>query len=267
VAGVTGVKPLTTDMHTLHGAQILLSTGKTLDQNSAISDLTSCYLCHPGTVTLCKRGAMNTQRCAACHGNLTLVGAATRTGWLDEPSCQMCHNNGLRYTSTFTSKGVWRQTQDQTFATLPDVPLPGKNLYRYSTGHGSLFCSACHGSQHAEFPSLQANDNVYPKALQGYAARITECSACHSTVPVSPTGGPHGLHTVGQAWVNEGGHPSYVNSYGYQSCSYCHGVKYNGSFLSQAKVSRTFTIEGASKKFAALHQFTCYDCHNGPNGG
>lgn len=267
MAGVTGIRPLTTAMHTLHGPQILLSNNMTLDQNSATSDLNSCYLCHPGPVTQCKRGAMNTQRCAACHGNLTLVGAATRTGWLDEPSCQMCHNNSLRYTSTFTSKGVWRQTQDQTFATLPDVPLPGKNLYRYSTGHGALFCSACHGSQHAEFPSLQANDNVYPKALQGYAARITECSVCHSTVPVSPTGGPHGLHTIGQTWVNQGGHQTYVNSYGYQSCSYCHGVKYNGSFLSQAKVSRTFMIEGASKKFAALHQFTCYDCHNGPNGG
>lgn len=267
MAGVTGIGPLTTDMHTLHGPQILLSNNLTLDQNSATSDLNSCYLCHPGPVTQCKRGAMNTQRCAACHGNLTLVGKATRTGWLDEPSCQMCHNSSLRYTSTFTSKGVWRQTQDQTFATLPDVPLPGKNLYRYSTGHGALFCSACHGSQHAELPSLQANDNVYATALQGYVAKITECSVCHSTVPVSPTGGPHGLHTIGQAWVNQGGHQNYVNAYGYQSCSYCHGVKYNGSFLSQAKVSRTFTIEGASKKFAALHQFNCYDCHNGPNGG
>lgn len=267
MAGVTGIRPLTTDMHTLHGPQILLTTGKTLDQNSATSDLNSCYLCHPGPVTQCKRGAMNTQRCAACHGSLTQVGSSTRTGWFDEPSCQMCHNNSLRYTSTFTSKGVWRQTQDQTFATLPDVPLPGKDLYRYSTGHGALFCSACHGSQHAELPSLQANDNVYATALQGYVAKITECSVCHSTVPVSPTGGPHGLHTIGQAWVNEGGHQNYVNTYGYQSCAYCHGVKYNGSFLSQAKVKRTFTVEGASKSFAALHQFTCYDCHNGPNGG
>ena len=267
LAGVTGIRPLTSAMHTLHGSQVLLSTGTTLDQNSATSDLNSCYLCHPGPVTQCKRGAMNTQRCAACHGNLTTVGKATRTGWLDEPSCQMCHNNSLRYTSTFTSKGVWRQTQDQTFATNPNVPQTGKNLYRYSTGHGALFCSACHGSQHAELPSLQANDNVYATALQGYVAKITECSVCHSTVPVSPTGGPHGLHTIGQRWVNEGGHQSYVNAYGYQSCAYCHGVKYNGSFLSQAKVKRTFMVEGASKSFAALHQFTCYDCHNGPNGG
>src|SRR5215467_3194580 len=267
VAGITGIRPLTTDMHGLHGKQILLSTGTTLDQNSKTNDLNSCYLCHPGAVTQCKRGAMNTQLCAACHGTLTMVGNATRTGWLDEPSCQMCHNNSLRYTSTFTSKGVWRQTQDQTFATNPNVPLTGKNLYRYSTGHGDLFCSACHGSQHAEFPSLQANDNVLPTKLQGYAARITECGACHSTPPITPTGGPHGLHTIGQTWVNEGGHQAYVEAYGYQSCAYCHGVKYNGSFLSQAKVKRSFVVEGASKSFPALHQFTCYDCHNGPNGG
>lgn len=265
--GITGIQPLTIDMHTLHGKQILLSTNTTLDQNSKTSDLNSCYLCHPGAVTQCKRGAMNTQLCAACHGTLTMVGNATRTGWLDEPACQMCHNNSLRYTMTFTSKGVWRQTQDQTFATNPNVPQTGKNLYRYSTGHGALFCSACHGSQHAELPSLQANDNLYAKNLQGYVAKITECAVCHSTPPVSATGGPHGLHTTGQAWVNEGGHQSYVDAYGYQSCAYCHGVKYNGSFLSQAKVKRTFTVEGANKSFPALHQFTCYDCHNGPNGG
>jgi hypothetical protein len=268
MAGLSGIHSLTADMHTLHGAQVLLTTGKTLNQNSATNDLNSCYLCHPGPVTQCKRGAMNLQLCSACHGNLTKVGAATRTGWLDEPACQMCHNNSLRYTSTFTSTGVWRKTQDQTFATLPNVPTSGKSLYRYSTGHGDLFCSTCHGSQHAEFASLQANDNVYPLALQGYAARITECSVCHSTVPVTASGGPHGLHTLGQAWVDEGGHRNYVETYGYQSCAYCHGVKYNGSFLSQSKVKRVFALDdGLTKTFAPLHQFTCYDCHNGPNGG
>ncbi len=266
-AGITGIQSLTSDMHTLHGSQILLSTSTTLDQNSKTSDLNSCYLCHPGPVTQCKRGAMNTQLCSACHGSLTMVGSTKRTGWLDEPTCQMCHNNSLRYSTTFTSKGVWRQTQDQTFATDPNVPTTGKSLYRYSTGHGALFCSACHGSQHAELPSLQANDNVYAMNLQGYVGRITECTVCHSTPPVSATGGPHGLHTIGQAWVNEGGHQTYVGTYGYQSCAYCHGVKYNGSVLSQAKVKRTFAIEGRNKSFAALHQFTCYDCHNGPNGG
>jgi hypothetical protein len=266
--GIPGVGPLTTDMHTLHGSQILLATGTTLDVNSKTSDLNSCYLCHPGPVTLCKRGAMNTQLCSACHGNLTKVGDPTRTGWLDVPSCQMCHNSGLRYTSTFTSKGQWRQTKDLTFATNPDVPQPGKDLFRYSAGHGAVFCSACHGSPHAEYPSLQANDNVYPTGLQGYVAKVTECGVCHGSLPVSATGGPHGIHTLGQTWVNESGHQNYVDRYGYQACAYCHGVRFNGSALSQSKIQRTFTVEdGNVKTFPALHQFTCYDCHNGPNGG
>ncbi len=266
--GITGIKALTADMHTLHGGQLLLSNNKTLDVNSNSNDLNSCYLCHPGPKTKCKRGAMNTQLCSACHGNLTNVGVSTRTGWLDEPSCQMCHNNSLRYTSAFTSKGNYRQTKDLTFATNANVPQTGKMLFRYSTGHGAVFCSGCHGSTHAEFPSLQANDNVYPIALQGYAAKITECTSCHSSLGVSATGGPHGVHTLGQAWVNESGHRSYVNSYGYQGCAYCHGSKYNGSALSLSKVARTFTVDDGQKKtFAANHQFTCYDCHNGPNGG
>lgn len=266
--GITGIKALTTDMHTLHGGQLLLSNNKTLDVNSSSNDLNSCYLCHPGPKTKCKRGAMNTQLCSACHGNLTNVGVATRTGWLDEPTCQMCHNNSLRYTSAFTSKGQYRQTKDLTFASNANVPQTGKMLYRYSAGHGAVFCSGCHGSPHSEFPSLQANDNVLPIALQGYAAKITECTACHSSLGVSSTGGPHGVHTLGQAWVDQGGHRSYVDSYGYQGCAYCHGSKYNGSALSLSKIARTFTVEdGQQKTFAANHQFTCYDCHNGPNGG
>lgn len=268
LSGLTGINPLSNDMHTLHGKQVLISNGQTLDQNSLSSDLNSCYLCHPGPNTLCKRGAMNRQLCAACHGALSTVGNASRTAWFDEPTCQMCHNNGLRYSTTFVKKWTWRQTTDMTFATNPNVPLQGKSLYRFSTGHGVVFCSACHGSPHAEFPTLQANDNVYPIALQGYSAKITECAVCHTNVPVSPTGGPHGIHTLGQTWVNEGGHQSYVDRYGYQSCGYCHGIKYNGSSLSLAKVSRTFTVENGQKKtFPAGHQFNCYDCHNGPNGG
>jgi hypothetical protein len=267
-AGLSGIQPLTNDMHTLHGKQILISNGKTLDQNSLSNDLNSCYLCHPGPKTQCKRGAMNPQLCAACHGPLTVVGNPARNGWFDVPTCQMCHNSSLRYPTTFVSKWNWRKTNDQTFATNPDVPLPGKSLYRFSTGHGALFCSGCHGSPHAEFPTLQANDNVYPIGLQKYSARITECAVCHTNVPVTPTKGPHSLHTLGQAWVNENGHQNYVQSYGYQSCAYCHGVKLNGSALSLSKVSRTFALEDGQKKtFPANHMFNCYDCHNGPNGG
>jgi mono/diheme cytochrome c family protein len=264
--GLPGIGAEASDMHTLHGPQILTSNNQTLDQNSATSDLNSCYLCHPGPKTLCKRGAMNTQLCSSCHGNVSYVGTASRQPWFIEPACQMCHNTSQRYTTTFDSTGQWRQTTDTTFATNDNVPIPGANLYRYSSGHGTVFCSACHGSPHAEFPSLQANDNVYPSKLQGYAAKITECTVCHTTkLAITGNGGPHGLHNVGQTWVN--GHPNYVDSHGYQACAYCHGSNYKGLALSESKVSRTFTVEGGTKTFSAGHQFSCYDCHNGPNGG
>jgi hypothetical protein len=257
--GLAGIKPLTTDMHTLHGPLANYPSTTTLDQGK--TDLTTCYVCHPGPKTLCKRGAMNQVNCSSCHGNVSHVGDTTRTGWLIEPACQMCHTNSLRYKTTFTKNGVWRQTKDQTFATNPNVPGQGADLYRYSSGHGSVFCSACHGSPHAEFPTLQPNDNVYPTTLQGYAAKITECTVCHTKLTATANGGPHGIHVIGQTWVN--GHPDYVDQHGHQACAYCHGKTYRGTFLSQAKVQRVLN----GKTFPAGHQFNCYDCHNGPNGG
>jgi len=107
---------------------------------------------------------------------------------------------------------------------------------------------------------------VYPTALQGYAGRITECSVCHTSKLTSANGGPHGMHVVGQAWVNA--HPNYVEGHGPQACAYCHGANYRGLALSQSKIARTYTVDdGGKKSFPAGHQFNCYDCHNGPNGG
>lgn len=265
-SGLSGINSLSQDMHGLHGPQVNPATGITLDKTT--DDLNSCYLCHPGPVTQCKRGAMNTQTCASCHGNVSYVGSSgTRNPWIIEPACQMCHNTSQRYTTTFDTNGQWRQTTDQTFATNANVPVNGADLYRYSKGHGNVFCSGCHGSPHAEYPTLQANDSVYPTHLQGYVAKITECKTCHaSTLTATANGGPHGVHIVGQAWVNS--HPDYVNSHGYQSCAYCHGADYKGLALSVAKVARTFnTGDSGTKTFPANHQFNCYDCHNGPNGG
>jgi hypothetical protein len=263
--GLAGIGAEASDMHTLHGRQILQSNGQTLDQNSKVDDNKSCYLCHPGPVTQCKRGAMNKVLCSSCHGTLSYAGNPSRNPWLIEPSCQLCHQNRQRYTTAFGSSGSWRAVTDQTFATSQNVPVAGADLYRYSSGHGTVFCSACHGSPHAEYPTLQANDSVYPRKLQGYVARITECSVCHTSVPVTPNGGPHRVHTIGQAWVE--GHHDYAQG-NLQACAYCHGADYKGTALSVAKVARTFNAgDYGTKTFPAGHQFNCYDCHNGPNGG
>ena len=262
--GLAGIGAEASDMHTLHGPQILQANGQTLDQNSLADDNKSCYLCHPGPVTQCKRGAMNKVLCSSCHGTLTYAGNPARNPWLIEPSCQLCHQNSQRYTTAFDN-GQWRAVTDQTFATNPNVPIAGSDLYRYSSGHGSVYCSGCHGSPHAEFPTLQANDSVYPQKLQGYVAKITECSVCHTNVPVTNNGGPHGIHTIGQSWVDS--HGDYADGHQAQ-CAYCHGSDFKGTALSVAKVTRTFnTDDGGKKTFPAGHQFNCYDCHNGPHGG
>jgi hypothetical protein len=262
--GLAGIGAESSDMHTLHGPQILQSNGLTLDQNSQQSDMNSCYLCHPGPVTQCKRGAMNRVLCSNCHGTLSYAGNPARNPWIIEPSCQLCHQNSQRYTTAFDN-GQWRTVTDQTFATNQNVPVAGADLYRFSSGHGNVYCSGCHGSPHAEYPTLQNNDSVYPKKLQGYVAKITECQVCHTNVAVTPNGGPHGVHTIGQSWVDS--HGDYADGHR-ASCQYCHGTDYKGTALSTAKVARTFHVDdGGTKTFPAGHEFNCYDCHNGPGGG
>jgi Viral BACON domain len=257
------VPPLTTSMHTLHSGVSLPGSATTLD--NATDPANSCYQCHPGVNTKCQRGTMSGVACFNCHGNLSRVGTATRSGWLDEPNCQMCHQSGTTYTTAFTSanigpSGTQRTSTDTTFATNPNVPSTGFSLYRFSQGHGSTECSACHGSQHAEYPTNQPNDQVYSTNLQGYAGRITECSVCHgSSFATTNNGGPHGMHTVGSAWVSA--HPNYAEG-GASACAYCHGADYRGTTLSQILTTKTL----AGHTFPAGHQISCYDCHNGPSG-
>jgi hypothetical protein len=261
--GLPGIRPLTQDMHTLHGSVINPTTNTSLDK--ANTPLASCYLCHPGVQTKCQRGAMNKTACYDCHGNVSRVGVATRQGWLDLPNCQNCHTNGQRYLTTFTSSGQLRATTDSTFATNPNVPLTGKSLFRFSRGHGSVYCAGCHGSPHAEFPTLQPNDNVYSTNLQGHTGKIAECVVCHTNVPATTRGGPHGIHVIGQSWVSR--HGDAAEGGGYQACAYCHGSTYRGTPLSAAAAPRTFTLdEGRTKSFAAGYKIGCYDCHNGPRG-
>lgn len=260
--GMAGVKALTADMHTLHGPLINPATGVSLD--NATTPNGSCYLCHPGLQTKCQRGAMNKVACFDCHGNLTKVGAAQRQGWIDLPSCQMCHINGTRYSTTFDSTGMWRVSADTTFATNLNQPAMGKSLYKLSTGHGGLYCAACHGSQHAEFPSLQANDNLYSTGLQGYTGKIVECTVCHLNMPATSSGGPHGMHTIDQTWISQ--HRQYASGSGLTQCAYCHGSDYRGTALSAVPTTRSFsTGDSGTKTFSTGHQMNCYDCHNGPH--
>ncbi len=130
-------------------------------------ETSNCYACHPGPLTRCLRDVMSQQfglTCVSCHvGGMTALASRTRTPWVDLPRCGNCHD-------------------------AAHAENTGK-LYKQSTGHGGLFCEACHNSTHAITPSREANDNIQAIVYQGTAGTISKCTVCHLTTPAS--GGPH----------------------------------------------------------------------------
>jgi hypothetical protein len=263
--GVAGISMLTSAIHTKHSQVTDPVQGVTLD---SIGNRSSCYSCHPGSVTKCLRGAMGnavdasgnaTMGCQSCHSNMAAVGQPARTGWLEEPNCQACHHDGLRETSAVTTAGILRAVTDTRFATVANTPVAGVSLFRFSKGHGNLQCEACHGATHAEYPSSHVNDNLQSISLQGHSGTVAECTACHTTVPNTTNGGPHGMHTIGQAWVSSHQKASKTD------CATCHGSTYRGTVLSQVKMAKTLTAGSKTVSFKAGQAVTCYDCHNGPN--
>ena len=267
--GVAGVKPLTQALHSLHDGVRDPISGLNLNN---INNRTSCYLCHPGAATQCLRGAMGDAKnadgslamdCQSCHGTMAQVGSNNREGWLDQPNCQACHQEGHQYISALTSTGTLREAIDNRFATTPNTPSSGFSLYRFSKGHGDLQCESCHGATHAIYPSHEAGDNILSEQLQGHSGTLAECTACHSSIPLTKDGGPHGMHSVGQVWVKEH-EDSAENSV--NECKACHGDNFRGSLLSKTWTARSFIAEGKAINYDKGEQVGCYDCHNGPDG-
>ncbi|WP_345985361.1 hypothetical protein WCX49_12230 [Sulfurimonas sp. HSL-1656] len=263
--GIAGIKPLTEAIHSLHSEVKDPDNGLTL--NSA-TNRDACYRCHPGAATKCLRGAMGKQdniQCQSCHGTMSAVGAHTRSGWLEEPNCQACHQEGMRFETAVTDMGTGtlREALDTRFATNPDTPAAGVSLYRYSTGHGSMQCSACHGSTHAIYPSSHDEDNIQSMTVQGHRGTVAECTACHDTVPYTHDAGPHGMHTV---YPSEVYPHSTVANHDRASCKACHGDDYRGSILSGTSSERSYTTAWGTTNFKAGHMVSCYDCHDGPEG-
>ena len=271
MGGISGIKPFTQALHIKHASNTVLDPVSQTPLNS-IDNRESCYQCHPGSKTQCLRGAMgkavdskgdSLMSCQSCHGDLNAVGSAQRKGWFEEPTCESCHNSAApnrRATTGVDGSGKSIVPADHTFATNPNTPVAGLNLYRFSKGHGGLQCEACHGSTHAEYPSSHADENVQSIALQGHAGPVAECTACHATVPNTVNGGPHGMHTTGNAWVDQ--HEDANKS----GCSYCHGTTSAGTPLSEIKVAKTINAgEFGVKNWPAGYRVSCYSCHNGPN--
>lgn len=252
-SGVANIKPLTQALHGLHS--------KVLDD---VTNKDSCYSCHPGQSTKCLRGAMGNANinCQDCHGNMSALASTHRDGWLDEPNCQSCHQNGTRHTTAVTDikTGTLREALDTKFATNSNTPVSGKSLYRFSTGHGDMQCSACHGSTHAIYPSSKDEDNVQNIALQGYKGTLSDCTACHTTMPYTASSGPHGMHSTNQDWVNK--HEDIAEK-SLENCKSCHGVDLKGSDLSKTFVDRTFSTKWGTKTFAKGSKIGCDSCHGG----
>ena len=57
------------------------------------------------------------------------------------------------------------------------------------------------------------------------------------------------------------------NLYVANGCAYCHGADFRGSPLATVKTARTFNADGHTQSYSAGDQVTCYDCHDGPDGG
>lgn len=271
--GQPGVSTMTAAMHTLHG-RARLPDGRRLDD---VPDRRSCYTCHPGAATRCLRGAMGKAigadgdyliSCQDCHGGMSAVGNPTRHGWLEEPNCQACHTGdatvnagAIRFANAFDTPGHLRVTTNPRFATNPDTPATGLSLYRFSTGHGGLACSACHGSTHAIWPSTEDNDNAQSIAAQGHLGTVVECTTCHSNL--TSYSGPHGMHPTGATWVDR--HGDVAEQQGSAGCLACHGTTARGTELSRAHDDRVLTTRFGTKTFWRGYPVGCYDCHNGPN--
>ncbi len=122
----------------------------------------TCYSCHPGQRTQCLRtaieemgskGGVPSCQNGNCHGGMAGMASPNRNPWVTEPTCEQCH--------------------DSRFGT-------GGKLYRHTTGHGGVYCSACHNSTHAWWRSTLAADNLLPIALQGSSDPIGACATCHT---------------------------------------------------------------------------------------
>ncbi len=232
-----------------------------------------------------------------------------RVPWANEPSCGSCHtgdavSNLAGTTGTVVNnrdtngyKDALRLRQAYRTGDTKATPIVPTNkrfaedvtassnpkLYRVSvggqattgggqSGHSGIFCEACHGSTHAEWPNANpnANDNVTANQLQGHSGFIADCSTCHGSASLGSTlGGPHGLHPIAATstpWSSSSVHRSVngssTNTNYTTYCQACHGGTSRstscGTPLSRVLANRTFSGQTVAKG----HPIGCAVCHN-----
>ena len=259
-------------MHAHHGQLTDPATGELLFPPDGTMEET-CYQCHPGKVTKCLRGAMGGAgiECKDCHGSMLAVGSDTRKPWLDEPRCESCHTgdavnhlgDDIRLSQAWDDDvgiATPRLAVNKRFAENTDT------LYRNSLGHGAVACEACHGSPHAIWPNAlaSANDNLTAIQLQGHAGTISDCSTCHTSLPLT-LNDPHGMHNVNSTgWTLE--HEDFYENNS-SSCRACHGLNLEGTVLSRTAADRDYLRDDDGDSIIHLAKGTpvsCSLCHEKP---
>jgi len=259
-------------MHGHHGELEDPGTGGPLFPPDGTLEQT-CYQCHPGKVTQCLRGAMGGAgiECRDCHGSMLAVGNDARDPWMDEPRCESCHSGDamshlggqLRLTQ------AWEGDPDTATPRLAANRRFAENagtLYRNSLGHGGVACEGCHGSTHAIWPNAlaSANDNVAAVQLQGHSGTLSECSTCHTSLPLT-LNGPHGMHNVNSRGWNLG-HDDFFER-NPNACRACHGQNLEGTVLSRTAADRDFLRDEDGNRTLHLArgtQVSCSLCHERP---
>lgn len=239
--------------------------------------------------------------------------ATPRVPWANEPGCGSCHTGSATDNLTADNNTLVNPTDSagnvdgirlaQAFRTndtkaTPIVPINKQfaenvvnegaaadgnpKLYRVSVGHGDLFCEACHGATHAEWPNANpgANDNVASMQMQGHTGTVTECLTCHEATDASlPLGnsGPHGMHPISDYNTADTRWNKQHRNYRKQGpgCQSCHGNDLKGTVLSRAATDRlvrckdtkgslSCTDDGSGELFATIAKGTpvgCGMCH------
>jgi len=260
-------------MHGHHG-KLTDATGASLFPTDGTLEET-CYQCHPGKVTKCLRGAMGGAGidCVDCHGSMQAVGRSTREPWLDEPRCESCHTgDALSNLGAIRLLQAWDDSIDIATPRIATNKRFAENtgtLYRNSLGHGGVACEGCHGSTHAIWPNAlpTANDNVAANQLQGHSGSISECSTCHTSLPLT-LNGPHGMHNVNSRAWNLGHEDIYESNP--SACRACHGQNLEGTVLSQTAADRDYLRDDDDDDGAqTIHvvkgtAVSCSLCHEKP---
>jgi hypothetical protein len=222
----------------------------------------------------------NEPSCGSCHTGDAVSNLAGTTGTVVNNRDTNGYKDGLRLRQAYRTgdtKATPIVPTNKRFAedvTASSNPKP----YRVSvggqattgggqSGHSGIFCEACHGSTHAEWPSANpnANDNVTANQLQGHSGFIADCSTCHGSANLGSTlGGPHGLHPIAAGstpWASSSVHGSKGSNFS-ANCQACHGGTGRsnscGTPLSRALANRT--LGGTS--VAKGHPIGCAVCHN-----